>query len=536
MEEKLLIGVYCRVSSLSQKEEGVGLENQKEEGIRFCESKGFDYRVYMDDISGMKNFDERKMFNELRKDLLDKKINGIWIWNVGRGWRDDRYKWEFIDLINQSNGKLFSMGREFDLNDKNDLMIVGMSSLFYDFNRRDLLDNMIGGRRVKWSKGVGFSGGVGFGYKRIKEKGESIIVIDEDRSKVVKDIYKTFVRKDVLNIKDSWGRIIKKYPQYKDEINYDKHYQILKSDRYKGKRILVDKKLDKEYEFKYERIIEDEMYDKVKNKWKKIYGVRKGNSKSKYLLKGKMKCQCGENMWLLGGSGKYKYYHCNSKKYDNKKEKFNSFKGKDYKGKCKYNNNSKIGLELIEKVVWDSLYKFLDNSETLKNEYKKRYEKKLGNKNSFVGKKKYYEMKLEEWEEMKNNNVSYLLNNTLNEKDFKDWKKNKFDVEVDKIKLRLKEIDKELSKMELNENVVEDYIEIMKSDLEKEKSLSGFKDRLKKINQYIEEIVVKNKDKNNWVLDIKLSQNLNDNGVIEVNEKSKNLYINFVQTYQKNNQ
>ena len=118
MEKKLLIGVYCRVSSESQKEEGVGLENQKLEGIRFCESKGYDYKIYMDDISGMKNFDERVMFNKMRTDLNNNKINGIWIWNVGRGWRDDRYKWEFIDMF-KGDKKLFSMGREFDLTDKN---------------------------------------------------------------------------------------------------------------------------------------------------------------------------------------------------------------------------------------------------------------------------------------------------------------------------------------------------------------------------------------------------------------------------------
>ena len=531
MEKKLLIGVYCRVSSESQKEEGVGLENQKLEGIRFCESKGYDYKIYMDDISGMKNFDERIMFNKMRTDLNNNKINGIWIWNVGRGWRDDRYKWEFIDMF-KGDKKLFSMGREFDLTDKNELMMIGMSSLFYDFNRRDLLDNMIGGRRVKWSKGIGFSGGIGFGYKRVKENGESIIVVDEEKSKIVKDIYKTYVRKDILNIKGCWENIIKKYPKYKDELNYDRVYKILRSDRYKGKSVIFDKKEQKEYEFQYDRIIEDEMYDKVKEKDKKIYGNREGNTKNKYLLKGKVRCKCGDKMWVLGGGSSYKYYMCQRNKHINKKIKFGSFKKTEIKEKCEF--NSRISVDMLEKNVWEGLFQFLENNKKIKNEYKKRFEKQMGNKNEYVGKKKYYLKELESWNDKKDNNVDLLLDNTLSKSDYKDWKENKFDVKVKEINKRIKEIDSEIGRLEVNESVVDDYINLMKSDLDKEKGVSGFKDKLKKINKYIEEIGVENVDKSNWNIDIKMTQPYVDKGVIEVKDKSKSYILNFSKLIQNN--
>ena len=530
MGKKLIIGVYCRVSSTIQKEEGVGLDNQKEEGIKFCESKGFDYKVYMDDISGMKDFNEREMFNKMRKDLNDNKINGIWIWNVGRGWRDDRYKWEFIDMF-KGDSKLFSMGREFNFKDKNDLMMVGMSSLFYDFNRRDLLENMKGGRRVKWSRGVGFSGSVGFGYKRIKENKESVIVVDDIRSEIVKDIYKVYLRKDVLNIIDCWERILKKYPNYKDELTYDKVYKILRSDRYKGKRVLFDKEENKEYEFEYERIIDDELYLKREKKDKKIYGVRKGNnSKNKYLLKGKMKCRCGDSMWIMG-SKTYKYYMCNTKNYNRKKKDFLNVE-KSTLSECEY--NSRISVESLEKVIWDGLYQFLENSKRLKEEYKKRFESQLGNKNEFIGKKKYYQKELEGWNNKKDNNVDLLLDNTLSKSDYKNWKDNKFDVKVDEINKRLKEIDNELNKLELSENVVENYIELLREDLNKESGLSGFKDKLKKINKYVDEIVVENIDKNKWNLDVKLLQPFNEENSIELGDKSKNYILTFNRLIQNN--
>ena len=45
------IGVYCRVSGLSQRE-NTSLENQKSLGIRFCKSSGYEYEVYTDVESG----------------------------------------------------------------------------------------------------------------------------------------------------------------------------------------------------------------------------------------------------------------------------------------------------------------------------------------------------------------------------------------------------------------------------------------------------------------------------------------------------
>lgn len=524
MGKKLIIGVYCRVSSTIQKEEGVGLDNQKLEGIKFCESKGFDYKVYMDDISGMKDFDQRKMFNKMRKDLTDKKINGVWIWNVGRGWRDDRYKWEFIDMF-KGDSKLFSMGREFDFKDKNDLMMVGMSSLFYDFNRRDLLENMKGGRRVKWSRGVGFSGSVGFGYKRIKENKESVISIDKERSEIVKDIYKTYVRKDVSNIKDCWERIIKKYPKYKEELMYDRVYKILRSERYRGKRVLFDKEEKKEYVFEFDRIIDDELYEKRYKKDKKTLGVRvANNTKEKYLLKGKMKCKCGDNMWIMG-SKTYKYYMCQRNLFNRKKKDFDNFKKSEVKGKCEF--NSRISVGSLEKVIWSGLYEFLENSEKMKGEYKKRYESELGNKNEFIGKKKYYQKELEGWNKKKLNNVDLLLDNTLSKSDYKNWEENKFNVEVEIIKNRLTEIDNELNKLELNESMVESYIELMREDLNKEKDLTGFKDKLKKINKYVDEIKVENIDTNQWNLDVRLFQPFIEENLIELKDKSKNYILNF---------
>ena len=66
-----------------------------------------------------------------------------------------------------------------------------------------------------------------------------------------------------------------------------------------------------------------------------------------------------------------------------------------------------------------------------------------------------------------------MLDNTLSKSDYKDWKENKFDVKIKEINKRIKEIDSEIGRLEVNESVVDDYINLMKSDLDKVRSWLG---------------------------------------------------------------
>ena len=45
------VGIYCRKSSGVERD-NISLKIQKEEGIKFCKNKGFDYIVYSEIVSG----------------------------------------------------------------------------------------------------------------------------------------------------------------------------------------------------------------------------------------------------------------------------------------------------------------------------------------------------------------------------------------------------------------------------------------------------------------------------------------------------
>ena len=69
------IGIYCRVSSYSQKSEGYSIDNQRVRGIEYCDKMGYDYEIFEDVISG--SIVNRKGLDELFGKVLMGEINGI---------------------------------------------------------------------------------------------------------------------------------------------------------------------------------------------------------------------------------------------------------------------------------------------------------------------------------------------------------------------------------------------------------------------------------------------------------------------------
>ena len=105
-KRKLKIGIYCRVSTLKQNE-NTSLKNQKDNGISFCKNNGWEYEIFSESVSGGKEFSDRNIFDSLSDKLLNKELDGIWFNYWDRGWRNDRIKHFFIQLVKDSGCKVF---------------------------------------------------------------------------------------------------------------------------------------------------------------------------------------------------------------------------------------------------------------------------------------------------------------------------------------------------------------------------------------------------------------------------------------------
>ena len=513
-------------------EEGEGLEVQLREGMKFCESAGYEYEVYEESVSGGKEFMERDEYRRMSDDIREGKIEGVYIRNVSRGWRDDRYKWSFVDMLNENKCRLFSGGKEIDLNDKKDMMFLGLESLMYDYNRYDIIKQTSDGRVNKWKKGLGYGGLLMYGYKRERENKESIIVVDKVRSRLVKDVYKLYSRKDCSDIMNCYERIRNKYvdKDLYDDINYRLIRKIIMND-YCGKLYINDKKNNEVYEFDVDEIIDKELNDKCKKKYEEGLSLKRGNNKENYLLKNKVNCKCGMKMWIYGSIGKngsYAYYKCSKEDIKRRQKQTKGMMDVEISNiSC---SNKGVRVDLLEEVIWEGLFKFLERSEVLGSEYKKRVEEGKGKKNEFKGKLKYYEDELKKNKEKEVKSMDMVLDGLWSKDDYKNWK-NKNDEKVKDINIRIENLEFEINKMNLSDDVFDDYVSLMKKDLNKEKNIKSFKDRFNKIRKYINNIVVDRIDKNNFKIDVFMNLDVLKNVSFEINNKnSKNKFyiLNFL--------
>ena len=75
-DEKKIVAIYTRVSTIDQAKEGHSLEEQEKRIIKMCEANNYEiYKVYTDaGISG-KSVENRKAYQQMMSDMKVKKFN-----------------------------------------------------------------------------------------------------------------------------------------------------------------------------------------------------------------------------------------------------------------------------------------------------------------------------------------------------------------------------------------------------------------------------------------------------------------------------
>ena len=196
-KSKIKIGVYCRVSSDSQKE-NTSLKNQRDNGIKFCNNMGFDYEIFSETISGGKSFDDRKMFNDLSDKLLNRELDGVWFNYWDRGWRDDRIKYLFIQLVKDSGCKVFVGSEEKNILSDEGSFELGFFSLMSDYERRKIKSRLSNGKKRRLENGEIFLGVSGIGYKKVGKK----LVINENEKDIIVDCFEKYLNTSIKSYRD----------------------------------------------------------------------------------------------------------------------------------------------------------------------------------------------------------------------------------------------------------------------------------------------------------------------------------------------
>ncbi|MBQ6282812.1 MAG: recombinase family protein [Bacilli bacterium] len=311
-EERKIAGIYIRVSTEDQAREGFSLGEQEEKLKQLCDYKGYEvYKVYCDAGISAKDMEHRPKFQEMLKDMQDKKINYIVAYKLDRITRSVRDLEELITQLEKYNTYLVCDRDDVNTSTANGRFFVRMLTVLSQ------LEIEIVSERTKFGlngaiKSGHLPGPVALGFKK---DGNRKTIIDPATAPIVKRIFdlylqgKTFLQ--ISNIFNEENILNKKWK--------DTHIErIINNKLYMGdyemyKRLKEWKDIEPViYMNVVEPIIPRYIWEECQAQ--KIINQRTYTRDRVYTFFQKLKCpKCGKIMKCKGSGGKkrkYVYYNC----------------------------------------------------------------------------------------------------------------------------------------------------------------------------------------------------------------------------------
>jgi DNA invertase Pin-like site-specific DNA recombinase len=307
--------IYCRVSSKEQAETGYSLHQQEQASKKFIEKSGFVLgKIFIESGESAKTQDR----TELQKMLKYMKSNvghvtGLVVWKLDRLSRE-LYDFKSLELRLSKMGIMIH-----SVTEPNDLNAVGklsrnMTASFAQFENDQKSERTIAVMQQACKDGR-WCWKAPLGYKRVKEKGHSIIAIDTENAIYVQKAFEmaetnTYSKEEIRRELQAMG-----LPNLKK----DKLTKMLNNVLYMGK--LKVSWFPNLIDAIHEPIITKSQFYKVQKIMlaRRKGGINKSSNNSEFPLKKILRCGlCGERITgsksTGGGGSKYAYYHCSSKK------------------------------------------------------------------------------------------------------------------------------------------------------------------------------------------------------------------------------
>lgn len=190
MEARKLVVAYCRISTLEQKKNGLGIEIQVRDATLFAQERGlFIDRFYCDEAkSGV--VEDRPHLKKLMWDCKSKRIGTVIIPSLDRLSRDVRLAENLFWQFEQCGVRVFIADMpHYNNQDRRDVLIRQIREAIAEDNRKEIIERLWKGRQQRVRKGLFPGGNVPYGYFR---KGENLIlhppevaivreILDQDR-------------------------------------------------------------------------------------------------------------------------------------------------------------------------------------------------------------------------------------------------------------------------------------------------------------------------------------------------------------------
>lgn len=376
------VALYCRVSTQRQEKEKT-IDSQEEELKDIIKRKGRELiREYKDD--GWSGTDlKRPALDELRDDLnkgLWQELYVVHLDRLSRPEEDDIDLMMLLREFKKAGIKLFVGDREVSQTTEKQ---TDLESLLAKWTRKEFLEKTRRGKLHKARKKIIMRcPSPPFGYRfaektkeeKINEKDIWKLEKNPEEAKVVElifDLYpkhqsiygvvKELEEKGYRTRHNCHWRTIRIHRMLRNEIyigewHYNKYESVKpKNPQKKYRRVVKSsrKKRDNWFVIKIPTIIDEDLFENVRELLKKnykLYGKRENNP---YLLTGSLRCaECGGRMIGFTRYKKYSYYRCY-----NRQLKF------PQKRTC--SNGKYVYMEDLDKIVWREIKEVLQNPKVL---------------------------------------------------------------------------------------------------------------------------------------------------------------------------
>ncbi|MFB9770128.1 recombinase family protein [Lactiplantibacillus modestisalitolerans] len=287
------VGIYVRVSTEWQADEGYSIGEQTDKLKKFCEIKEWNvYKVYTDGGFSGSNL-KRPGVEMLIHDIKAHEIDTVLVYKLDRLSRSQKDTLYLIeDVFNANSVAFISLNENFDTSTPFGKAMIGILSVFAQLEREQITERMQMGRIGRAKAGYYNGGGSPiFGYDYV----DGMLKINPLQSQVVKEMfedYKAGVSLNGLTRKlNLEGHIGKETAWSYRTVRY-----VLDNSTYTGK--VSYKGVD--YDGLQTPIISQELFDTVQKELKRRQTVAaaKFNNprpfRSKYMLSGLLRCgKCG---------------------------------------------------------------------------------------------------------------------------------------------------------------------------------------------------------------------------------------------------
>ena len=320
-------GIYVRVSTEDQAQEGFSVRAQTEKLKTYALLKGWDiYDIYADEGISGKNIVDRPAMNRLIDDVENGSVNNVLVFKVDRLTRSTRNLIELVDLFEDNKCTFNSLTESIDTETPSGRMFLKIIGIFAEFERENFSIRTRLGLERKVKEGYTIaSRSMSYGYGR--EKGQKIQKIIPHEAQIVREIFSMYV-----NENKSMGSIARtlndrKIPTKENATwNTSRIKDTLTNPTYIGKVRYsgIEKSKYFEADGHHEPILDDELFNLAQEKIKNMPKFSKTKRpKAKNYFCGVLVCgECGakftthHNSYKLAGSDEKQYkssYRCNNK-------------------------------------------------------------------------------------------------------------------------------------------------------------------------------------------------------------------------------